>query len=125
MKYICTFQGRTIGAIGIFQRFRVPVEADTEDAARLKLYDDYDHITQFRALPADGPSLYQECLELAVPIDSHESDLYIQASVLARELLKKHGKAENAFISQVDGRVWFDVPFAFDPWWQSKAASAR
>lgn len=39
------FNAREIGALGIWQRFCVTVEADDEESARLKLYDKYEHIS--------------------------------------------------------------------------------
>ena len=43
-KYTARFTGRLSGAIGCFHPCTVEVEAENEDAARLKLYDTYDHI---------------------------------------------------------------------------------
>lgn len=45
MKYLATFTGRLVGAIGIFYGHSVEVEGETEEAARLALYDTHDHIT--------------------------------------------------------------------------------
>ena len=38
------FQGKHLGAIGVAQFFTVEVEANDLEDARLKLYDNYDHI---------------------------------------------------------------------------------
>jgi hypothetical protein len=43
-KYTITFSGRKIGAIGIFSQFVEEVTAANQEAARLKLYEKYDHI---------------------------------------------------------------------------------
>ena len=45
MKYTAHFIGKNKGPIGILQRFKVVVEADNEDDARLKLYDTHEHIS--------------------------------------------------------------------------------
>ena len=45
-KYICTFIGRTSGAIGITYPITAFVWADNEKEAELKLYDKYEHISQ-------------------------------------------------------------------------------
>lgn len=42
----CYFTGRKVGAIGAFCEFIVTVEAENEDAARLKLYDTHEHISK-------------------------------------------------------------------------------
>jgi hypothetical protein len=66
-------------------------------------------------------SLYLECLELGIPVDSHESDLYIPVNETTRVLLLKHQQQATTFVSQIDGALWYDVPFRFDPWWEKKA----
>jgi hypothetical protein len=48
--YICTFTACRIRAIGVSQKWTREVEAENEDAARLKLYDDFDHIHNFKAV---------------------------------------------------------------------------
>lgn len=40
-----TFTGRKLGAIGIMQHFRRIVSAETPEAARLKLYETHEHVT--------------------------------------------------------------------------------
>ncbi len=65
-------------------------------------------------------SLYQECLECKIPMANHASDLYIPANEDTIHLLKKHNKHASTFINAVEGGLWFDVPFAFDPWWEAK-----
>lgn len=43
-KYIISFNGRLKNAIGITSNFVETVEANCEENARLKLYDNYEHI---------------------------------------------------------------------------------
>ena len=45
MTYQIAFYGRKRGALGIRYRIVVSVEAPSEEIARLKLYDDYEHIS--------------------------------------------------------------------------------
>jgi hypothetical protein len=45
MRYTFSFHGRTRGAIGIFYQCEATVEADTLEAAQLKLYDTHEHIS--------------------------------------------------------------------------------
>lgn len=44
MKYRIEFNGRTIGAIGIFYNIVLEVEAENELAARWKAYETHEHI---------------------------------------------------------------------------------
>ena len=66
-------------------------------------------------------SLYAECVELGIPTQNHASDLYIPANEQTRALLAKHGHRAQTFKNNVEGGLWFDVPFAYVPFWESKA----
>lgn len=46
MKYLATFKGRKVGAIGITYYITASCEGDTKEAAILDLYKRYDHISQ-------------------------------------------------------------------------------
>jgi hypothetical protein len=65
-------------------------------------------------------TLYQECVECGILMRNHASDLYIPANEDTIHLLKKHNKRATTFINQVEGGLWFDVAFAFDPWWVAR-----
>lgn len=43
--YLARFQGRRMGGIGISYHIEKFVEADTPEAARLKLYETHEHIS--------------------------------------------------------------------------------
>ena len=65
-------------------------------------------------------SLYAALLEAGCRLDSHESDLYVEASAVATMILRRYPTQwENArgFTSELDGRLWYDVPFSFEPFW--------
>lgn len=73
-------------------------------------------------------TLYDELLAADLPIDNHESDLYVLDCPKAREILKRHPTQQSnatSFVSNVDGKRWIDVPFAFDPWWLLRAGWRR
>jgi hypothetical protein len=68
-------------------------------------------------------TLYEELTAAGVRISNHESDLYFEASAEAIAILQKYPlQKSNAtrFINQVEGGSWFDVPFAYDPWWEAR-----
>ena len=46
--YTVKFTGRTNGAIGIFYPITETVQAENEEAAKLKLYEKYEHITNIQ-----------------------------------------------------------------------------
>lgn len=43
-KFRIIFEGRKVGSIGIFSIFSVEVMAYDFDEARLKLYDEFEHV---------------------------------------------------------------------------------
>jgi hypothetical protein len=65
-------------------------------------------------------SVYRDLLKAGCEIDSHESDLYVRDTPAARTILQFHGKSWQAFRSQVDGLIWLDVPFAYEPFWEKR-----
>lgn len=68
--------------------------------------------------------LYDELQAAACRMDRHESDLYVEATPTAREIVKRSGRSWSAFVSQVDGKLWLEVPFAWAPFWRAKAGRA-
>lgn len=67
--------------------------------------------------------LYQAVLDGNLEHDSHYSDLYLRATPEARALISRYKFKANvqAFTSQIDGKLWLDVPFAFTPYWEKQA----
>ena len=57
-------------------------------------------------------------------IGNHESDLYLKCSNLSETLVNQYEfkSSVTRFTSQIDGCLWFDVPFAFDPFWEKKVS---
>jgi hypothetical protein len=68
------------------------------------------------------PDLYNECVAAGLQLDHHRSDLYILDTKKAREIVKRCALVRTStFVSQVDGKLWIDVPFAYLPFWEKKA----
>ena len=70
-------------------------------------------------------TLYTDLLAAGCKIDHHETDLYVEASPRALEVIRAHGKRVDGwnaqrFKSQIDGSSWLDIPFAYDPAWNAK-----
>jgi hypothetical protein len=71
-------------------------------------------------------SVYEEVLATGGYIAYHESDLYIEVNEANREILNRHPlEKSNAtkFRNAVTGKMCWDVPFAYDPFW-NKAPKA-
>ncbi len=62
--------------------------------------------------------IFQDAKALGIETDNHESDLYIPVTNETRKLVAQyeHKNSVTTFISQIDGTLWFDIPFAYDPW---------
>lgn len=68
-------------------------------------------------------SLYQALKATGLEITNHESDLYIHVTpettaILDRYPLQK--KNSSAFTSPVDKKRTYDIPFAYEPFWEAK-----
>jgi len=78
-------------------------------------------------------TLYQELIAAGCQIDNHESDLYVKVTPESCAILKswllrlgytdRRGAGVKTFRSRVDGELWFDVPFAYRPFWERKRSS--
>jgi len=71
-------------------------------------------------------SIYQELKAAGVPLDSHESDLYAKVTPESRTILSryKHKGNLSTFLNQVEGNLWYEIPFAFDPWYAEQTGKA-
>jgi hypothetical protein len=72
-------------------------------------------------------TLYEELTNAGVEIDSHESDLYFPRTDETKAILDNHPAQKNnasTFRNNINGEVWFDVPFSYDPFWEKRANNA-
>lgn len=73
--------------------------------------------------------IYTEAKRAHLEIDSHYSDLYLrsgpEADALVRLRRLQSGMApERKFTSNIDGKSWWDIPFAFSPYWEKRQRKA-
>lgn len=69
-------------------------------------------------------SLYRELKAAGCEVDSHYSDLYVKSTSEAWRILKANVSSHarvSTFKNNIDGQVWIDVPFAFEPYWDRQA----
>lgn len=76
-------------------------------------------------------TIYEKALAAlpAADIAHHESDLYLRATPEASAMVAEHRRefgrtSVSTFIDQIDHALWFDVAFAYDPWWLERAQRA-
>jgi hypothetical protein len=56
----------------------------------------------------------------ASEIDHHESDLYVLDTPAVREILRTHGRTATPFKSDIDQKIWLEIPFAYTPFWTER-----
>lgn len=69
-------------------------------------------------------TMYQHCVALGVPIENHESDLYVPVTEDTRRLVNSYPFHDQVttFIHQVHRTLWYDIPFSYEPWWKARKA---
>ena len=68
--------------------------------------------------------LYEKIVAAGIQHDSHESDLYIPVTPETTKLVSEYEFRTNVqrFTSQIDGKPWYDIPFAYQPAWEKRRA---
>lgn len=71
-------------------------------------------------------TLYEELKAAGVEIGNHESDLYFPVTEATTAILHKPEHRANyeittTFLNNITHTLWYDVPFAFAPWWERRA----
>lgn len=73
-------------------------------------------------------SLYTDLRDAGVPLDSHESDLYAKLTDESRAIVSRSRRGPGmvrVFRNAIDGTLWYDLPFAFDPFWEKAGLSKK
>lgn len=66
-------------------------------------------------------TLYQELKQTGIEIVVHESDIQFPVTIQTTEILKKHpdaGPCISTFHDTITGKLWYDVAFAYDVFWE-------
>jgi hypothetical protein len=66
---------------------------------------------------------YGNVIELGIEHDHHESDLYVPVNAQTKTMMNDYEYAMlvTTFKDQVTGNLWYDIPFAYTPWWEERA----
>ncbi len=69
-------------------------------------------------------SIYKDMQALGVEIANHESDLYVPVTEETQAIVNAYEFKTNVtrFISQIDKKPWFDIPFMYSPWWEERSS---
>lgn len=64
-------------------------------------------------------SLYKDLKRRGLEVEGHETDLYVEDTPEARNVLHQHSVTDIYPFTDAEGRKWIEVPFAFDPGWEA------
>lgn len=67
-------------------------------------------------------AIYTAMKRAGVEINSHESDMYVPVNEVTQSIVDQYDYKCNVsrFISEIDGKPWFDIPFSYKPFWDTK-----
>ena len=72
--------------------------------------------------------LYNEIVKVTTPEQrgNWNSDLQCKVTKETQELVEKYDfrSAVTVFISTIDGTLWYEIPFAYTPWWKERVGHA-
>lgn len=69
-------------------------------------------------------AISKHCADNGIEINSHYSDLYVPVSEAVRAICDAYGKTgalRSAFRDNITGQLCYDIPFAYQPYWDDKA----
>lgn len=71
-------------------------------------------------------TIYQQMQNVLKPneIANHESDLYCKVTKESRKIVAnyKYLHLVTTFRDIQTNQLWYDIPFAYDPWWYAQGA---
>lgn len=67
-------------------------------------------------------NIYERLKAAGVPIDHHESDLYAKVTPESTAIVADYKWKTNTrtFVSQTDNALWYEIPFAYQPYWEQR-----
>ena len=71
-------------------------------------------------------TIYQDMKDAKIKTRGHESDLYVLKTLRSTEIVGAYHSKQNVrtFTNPNDGLTWYNIPFAFDPFWDRKKKKA-
>jgi hypothetical protein len=67
-------------------------------------------------------SIYKQLVSAGVEISNHESDLYAEVNEASKKIVSEYANKGNVkmFTNEVTKTLWYDIPFAYEPWWEKR-----
>lgn len=72
-------------------------------------------------------TLYEELVAAGCEVGNHESDLHVKCSEKSEAIILYHCLLPGSYLtysqfrSNIDNSRWYEVPFAYDPFWNKPA----
>ncbi len=65
-------------------------------------------------------NIFEEIKKNNIEFSHHESDLYIPKNEITEKIINNYEFKRNVtvFHNQITHNKWYDIPFAFDPFWE-------
>lgn len=71
--------------------------------------------------PLSASQLYRTLEAASAPMDHHASDLYVPVTDATRALIAQyHFREMVTTFRDADGQMWYDIPFAYLPFWRQR-----
>lgn len=67
-------------------------------------------------------AVYDQVVAAGVKTSNHCSDLYAEVTEESTAIIKNYAfkNQVTTFINALDGKLWYDIPFAFSPYWEKR-----
>jgi len=65
-------------------------------------------------------TIYAAMLAIGADMSNHESDLYVTVTPEVVGLLEGYTDGYTSFYSNIDGKLNYEFPFAYTPWWDAR-----
>lgn len=65
-------------------------------------------------------SVYDALKSAGCEMGNHQSDLHVEDTPKARQILNAWGARFTPFNNEITGTTWLDVPFAYQPYWEMR-----
>ena len=66
-------------------------------------------------------SIYEKMVQAGIIPEHHFSDMYVRVTPTTKAIVAEYEYKNNVriFSDIVDGKAWYDIPFAYDPFWDN------
>lgn len=67
-------------------------------------------------------AIYGEMVRAGVPIEHHDSDLYVPVNAKTREIVQQFKRAGLSGVTtfKSGSELWYDIPFAYEPFFHRR-----